>query len=226
MPEKTKCCLCSYWLSGCRHSASSTHNWFHQYLRAKGKTFDEDDLYLCRGCVHQYYRLKETITNASTTETTDSSEDEDSGSDDDELTLENVIFGGSGHKRCVVCRCEVRAGMVTMPKSSRLDLLIFHWIYVPNGVRCWALLHCWFLMDLGWLCKEYYLFLERLQNQRTRVSLMQTSSVGLHHRWINLHHLDWALPCHCTAKMYENSNQLEVFRVQNCIWKQTRSISS
>src|ERR1700722_16890263 len=55
--------------------------------------------------------------------------------DDGRLTLDNVIFAGSGHKHCVICRRETSAGMVVMPKSARLDLLILHSTYAPHGVR-------------------------------------------------------------------------------------------
>jgi hypothetical protein len=58
--------------------------------------------------------------------------------DSEELTLENVIYAGSSEKRCVICR-EFRSSstdMITMPKSARLDLLVFHRLYAPHGVRC------------------------------------------------------------------------------------------
>ena len=56
--------------------------------------------------------------------------------DDDRLTLDNVIFAGSSHNRCIVCREETVTGIMMMPKAARLDLLILHTMYAPHGVRC------------------------------------------------------------------------------------------
>ncbi|CAF3419459.1 unnamed protein product [Rotaria sp. Silwood2] len=73
---------------------------------------------------------------SSTTELMDTTEQTNANGDDDRLTLNNVIFAGSGHSKCVICRQETRRGMISMPKSARLDLLIIHLMYAPNGVRC------------------------------------------------------------------------------------------
>ena len=54
----------------------------------------------------------------------------------DQLTLQNVIFAGSGHKYCVVCGEEVGGGAIIMPKGARSDLLIYNSIYAPDGVHC------------------------------------------------------------------------------------------
>jgi len=43
---------------------------------------------------------------------------------------------GSGQKKCVICRTEVSAGIVVMPPSARLDLLLMHRLYAPYGTRC------------------------------------------------------------------------------------------
>ncbi|CAF1504733.1 unnamed protein product, partial [Rotaria sordida] len=57
---------------------------------------------------------------------------------DDGLTLENVIYAGLGQKKCLICRQnrDSSSNMITMPKSARLDLLVLHRIYAPQGVRC------------------------------------------------------------------------------------------
>ncbi|CAF3772117.1 unnamed protein product [Rotaria sordida] len=73
---------------------------------------------------------------SSTTELMDTTEQTNANVDDDRLTLNNVIFAGSGHSKCVICRQETRRWMISMPKSARLDLLIIHLMYAPNGVRC------------------------------------------------------------------------------------------
>ena len=56
--------------------------------------------------------------------------------DNEGLTLDNVTFTGSGHKRCVVCPIPVSSKMVVMPKAVRLDLLLFYRLYAPHEVRC------------------------------------------------------------------------------------------
>ncbi|CAF1117325.1 unnamed protein product [Rotaria magnacalcarata] len=57
---------------------------------------------------------------------------------DDGPTLENVLYAGSNRNRCVICRRirDSSTNMITMPKSSRLDLLIVHRTYAPQNVRC------------------------------------------------------------------------------------------
>ena len=57
-------------------------------------------------------------------------------SNEDSLTLENVLFAGSGHQKCIICRAEVNKNMVMIRKPSRLDLLILKQMYAPHGVRC------------------------------------------------------------------------------------------
>lgn len=58
--------------------------------------------------------------------------------ENNELTLENVFYAGSSQNRCVICRRirDSARNMITMPKSARLDLLIFHRLYAPHNVRC------------------------------------------------------------------------------------------
>lgn len=136
MPSKTKCCLCSRWTTGCRRLSSSSHVWFHKLLREKGMSFDEEKLFLCRSCVHQYYNLKQNCCENVNEDTMDMSDSGSVESKENELGLDNVLFAGRGHKLCVICREEVRAGMGTMPKFARVDLLIMHSMYAPHGVRC------------------------------------------------------------------------------------------
>jgi hypothetical protein len=135
MPRK-KCALCSHWGSDYRSLSSSSYEWSHQYLRSNGTVFDQDDLHLCSLCIRTFYSIKETIVPSSTTELMDTTEQANANVDDDRLTLNNVIFAGSGHSKCVICRQETRRGMIVMPKTARLDLLIIHLMYAPNGVRC------------------------------------------------------------------------------------------
>ncbi|CAF1550246.1 unnamed protein product, partial [Adineta ricciae] len=135
MPQK-KCILCSHWSFNCRSLSSSTYRWFHEHLRSQYKVFDERDLNLCTTCVADFYKLKETLTIRLTDEPMDIADEINENGDDNQFTLENITFGGSGHKKCVVCRQDIRNGAVTMPKSARLDLLVIHSTYAPKGVRC------------------------------------------------------------------------------------------
>ncbi|CAF1214176.1 unnamed protein product [Rotaria sordida] len=66
----------------------------------------------------------------------DTMEEVNTSTNDDQFTLNNVIFAGRGHKKCVVCRKDIRGGTMVMPKAARLDLLIIHSMYAPQGVRC------------------------------------------------------------------------------------------
>lgn len=136
MPSRKKCCFCSRWTSDCRSLSSSAHEWYHELLRAEGKAFDPEGLYLCARCVCQYYQLKETHVDLTDADRMDASESSDGDREDEEFALNNVLYAGSGHKNCVICRKETAAGMVTMPKEARLDLLIVHSMYAPRGVRC------------------------------------------------------------------------------------------
>lgn len=136
MSRKVKCCLCLRWLGACRRLSSTSHVWFHQYLRTNGMSFDEDELHLCGSCVSKYYSLKSVHNVESTGELMDTTDDIDSQAEEPNITLENVLFSGSGHKCCVICRAKVSVGMIIMPKDARLDLLLNHSMYAPAGVRC------------------------------------------------------------------------------------------
>ncbi|CAF1381289.1 unnamed protein product [Rotaria magnacalcarata] len=63
-------------------------------------------------------------------------QNQDQDQDQHQLTIENILFSGSSHKKCVVCRGEVNTTMITMPKPVRLDLLVLKRMYAPRGVRC------------------------------------------------------------------------------------------
>ena len=135
MPRKTQCTLCSRWCSNFRSISSSSHEWFHQYLRSNGTVFDDNDLNLCSACVCKFYNMREATNILAISESIDTTE-EVSVNTSDQLTLQNVIFAGSGQKYCVVCGEEVRGGAMIMPKGARLDLLIYNSMYAPDGVRC------------------------------------------------------------------------------------------
>jgi hypothetical protein len=136
MSRKQQCTLCSRWCSKYRSLSSSSYEWFHQYLRSNGTVFDENDLYLCCACVTPFYSIKETMNISSIPDSMDTTKAIDVNADNDQFTLKNVIFAGDGHNKCVICREDVRGGAVVMPKAARLDLLIFHLVYAPEGARC------------------------------------------------------------------------------------------
>ena len=76
------------------------------------------------------------MNNLSVVEPMDVADESSTFDDEDRLTLDNVIFARSGHTRCVICRLEKPSGMVVIPKAARLDMLILHSMYVPQGVQC------------------------------------------------------------------------------------------
>ena len=134
MPRKKQCTLCSRWCSNFRSISSSSHEWFHQYLHSNGTVFDENDLNLCSACVCKFYSEREATNILAIPESMDTTEEVNVNTND-QLTLQNVIFAGSGHKYCVVCGEEVRGGAMIMPKGAQFDLLIYNSMYAPDGVR-------------------------------------------------------------------------------------------
>ena len=137
MPN-VKCILCEKFKdsSKCRFVSSTAYKWFHEHFQGKDIMFSEDDLRLCSSCTRQPYNLKASIDSSATLP--DLSSIDNVGTNDDGLTLENVIYAGSGQKKCIICRQNRNSSsnMMTMPKSSRLDLLVLHRIYAPQNVRC------------------------------------------------------------------------------------------
>ena len=143
MPKR-KCVLCqkSKDSSQCRSLSSCSYGWYHEYLKEKGTSFDDNDLFLCSSCVYDFYKLKTSCIESDIPVTTDSSNiepmDTTTIEDDNDLALDNVIYGGSSQNHCIICRQERDhvSDMITVPKPARLDLLIIHKLYVPHGVRC------------------------------------------------------------------------------------------
>ena len=129
-------------LSQCRSLSSCSYGWFHEYLKEKGASFIDSDLFLCSSCVYDFYKLKASCIESDIPVTTDNSNiepmDTTTIKDDNDLTLDNLIYGGSSQNHCIICRQERDhlLDMITMPKPARLDLLIIHKLYVPHGVRC------------------------------------------------------------------------------------------
>lgn len=141
---KRKCILCWKWKDPiqCRSLSSSSYEWFHEYLKEKGTSFDKNELFLCQSCVRDIYELKASRLESALPVTTDTSDIESMDTttieDNNSLTLDNVIYAGSNQSLCVVCRQErdESSSMITMPKPARLDLLVIHKLYAPHGVRC------------------------------------------------------------------------------------------
>ena len=135
-----KCAVCHNWKSRteCKSLSSATYVWFHDYLRSEGKKFNLDDLYFCKSCTGALYTMKENLTTAADSSSSESSlpDTMEIERNDDRLTFDNVFFTGSGHKRCVICRTPVSSQMIVMPKSARLDLLLIHRLFAPHGTRC------------------------------------------------------------------------------------------
>ncbi|CAF0777785.1 unnamed protein product [Didymodactylos carnosus] len=138
MPD-IKCTLCNCWKnsSELKSLSSSNYSWYHEYLSSNGKTFNINELFYCKGCKKALYTIKKDLAVASISASSQSFPELMEVDDDNEgLTLDNVTFTGSGHKRCVVCPASVSSKMVLMPKPARLDLPLFYRLFAPHGVRC------------------------------------------------------------------------------------------
>ena len=149
---KLKCTLCEKLKdsSKCRSVSSTAYKWFHEYLQGRNINFHQGELHLCSSCVGHFYELKSSVDPLFVSSSDDSAINQSSTSlvnpspmdivdtNDDGLTLENILYAGSSQKRCIICRQfrDSSTNMTTMPKSSRLDLLVLHRIYAPDNVRC------------------------------------------------------------------------------------------
>ena len=135
-----KCAVCNCWKHSkeCKSLSSPTYSWFRHYLQSKGKIFNQDDLFYCKSCTNALYIIRKDLINIASPVSSESSSSDLMNVDevDDRLTLDNILFTGSGHKKCVICRIDVSAGIVVMPQSARLDLLLMHRLYAPHGTRC------------------------------------------------------------------------------------------
>ena len=126
----------------CRSLSSCFYGCFREYLKEKGTSFIGSDLFLCSSCVHDSYKLKPSYLEYDIPVTVDSlnvePEDTTTIEDDDNLTLDNVIYGGSSQNPCIICQQErdYVSDMITMSMPTRLNLLIIHKLYVLHGVRC------------------------------------------------------------------------------------------
>ncbi|CAF1551245.1 unnamed protein product [Rotaria magnacalcarata] len=137
MPD-IKCNLCNCWRnsSELKSLCSSTYSWYHEYLLSNGRTFNVNELFSCKGCTKALYTIKKDLSIVSISHSSESfPELMEVNDDNDGLTLDNITFIGSGHKRCVVCSLLVSSKMVLMPKAARLDLLLFYELYAPRGIR-------------------------------------------------------------------------------------------
>ncbi|CAM4857914.1 unnamed protein product [Rotaria socialis] len=141
MPKK-QCTRCKNW-KACRKLTAKTHDWCYSLFYLEGFSLNADQsICLCNRCWFYLCNEKTRTGVQSENENTndsnamDTSVHEDQDQDQDQLTIENILFSGSSHKKCVVCRDEVNTTMITMPKPARLDLLVLKRMYAPHGVRC------------------------------------------------------------------------------------------
>ena len=132
-----QCIRCKKW-KATRTITSKTQSWCYSLLNSEGISFNVGkNCDLCNKCwlnlcnQKKYGEIKIEKTNTNNVEDMDVDLDEDK----DSLTIENIIFAGSGHKNCIICRSKVHAGSVVMPKAARLDLLVLKRMYAPHGVR-------------------------------------------------------------------------------------------
>ncbi|CAF4296162.1 unnamed protein product [Didymodactylos carnosus] len=141
MPDK-KCAGCERW-NAKRDISSETYLWCHKLLETEGKTLNFDQgVYFCGSCFIRYDDRKEEGQKLVAQEKhdepmeTDQEGGEEKEEEDQPLSLTDVLYTGSGHKHCAICRKTIEAGCVVMPKAARLDLLVLKRMYAPHGVRC------------------------------------------------------------------------------------------
>ncbi|CAF3981242.1 unnamed protein product [Rotaria sordida] len=136
MPNK-RCTRCKKWKASTKITPK-THAWCYSLLHSEGLSFSVDEnCYLCNKCWMHSINQKQHREIKVKKENTNDVEDMDTGIDEEEdsLTIENIIFADSGHKKCIVCRSDVHDGLIVMPKPARLDLLVLKRMYAPHGVR-------------------------------------------------------------------------------------------
>ena len=67
-----------------------------------------------------------------------------------------MLYTGSSHKQCIICRKSVASEMIVMPRGARLDLLLIYRIFAPHGI-CYCSSH---LINDARLRPDQYLDLE------------------------------------------------------------------
>ena len=142
---KRKCVLCqeSKGLLYRQLVSSYSYGWFYEYLKEKGISFNDSDLFLCSSCVYDFFRPKASGIESDIPLTTNSSNIEPIGittiENDNDLTLDNVICSRFSQNHCIFCRQKRDhiSDMITMPKLAVLDSLMPHKLCVPHGVRCY-----------------------------------------------------------------------------------------
>ncbi|CAF4182910.1 unnamed protein product, partial [Rotaria sordida] len=136
MPNK-QCIRCKNW-KATRKITTKIHAWCYSLLQSEELSFNIDgNCYLCNTWWLHLSNQKKHADIKTGKDNTNNVEDMDIGVDEDKdsLTIENIIFAGSGHNKCIICRCEVHGGLVVMPKPARLDFLVLKLMYAPHGVR-------------------------------------------------------------------------------------------
>ena len=114
-------------LSQCRSLSSCPYGWFHEYFKEKETSFIDSDLFLSSSCVYDFYKLKASCIESDIPVTTDSSNiepmDTTTIENDNDLILDNLIYGGPSQNHCIICRQERDhlSDMIAMPKPAHLD---------------------------------------------------------------------------------------------------------
>ena len=134
---RIQCVICECWRSvvECKSLSFSTYYWFHDYLRSNGKVVNVEELSYCK---RSLYTIRKRANEASEypSSTWSSADPNENEQDNDYLTLNNVFYAGSGHKKCVVYGKLATSEMILMPGSARLGILLLHWVFALHGVRC------------------------------------------------------------------------------------------
>ena len=133
MPNK-QCIRCKKWKAS-KNILLKTQEWCYSLLESEGISLSNAErISLCNKC---WFNLRNMKKETETQPESDTEDMDTSVHDDEDLfTVENILFAGSGHKKCVICKAEISADAIIMPKIARLDFLVLKRMYAPHGVRC------------------------------------------------------------------------------------------
>ena len=129
MPNK-QCNRCKKWTTRRKIINSKTHDWCYSLLYLEEISFNTgQNIFLCDQCwftlrtekthtKNQIENEEAHIECENNNEHTNDAYNMDiiTYSNEDSLTIENVLFASSGHRKCIICRAEVNKNMVMMPK--------------------------------------------------------------------------------------------------------------
>ena len=133
----TRCVRCGKWKTS-KEITIKSHEWCYSLLELEEiKLNTKKNYFLCNKCWLHLCNKKKSKNIKTNNKRTNKVVKTNPSIDTNSLTMENICFAGSGHKKCIICLSEVYAGSVVMPTRERLDMLIRHQLYASHGVRIW-----------------------------------------------------------------------------------------